>query len=68
MGINFLANGPDLAPGDEVVSTDQEHGGGISPWRLLAKRRGVVVKELPYVSPADVDVVVDVTRAVAGKA
>jgi selenocysteine lyase/cysteine desulfurase len=47
MGINFLANGLDLAPGDEVVSTDQEHGGGISPWRLLAKRRGVVVRELP---------------------
>jgi len=47
MGINFLANGLDLAAGDEVVSTDQEHGGGISPWRLLAKRRGIVVNELP---------------------
>ena len=47
MGMNFLANGLDLAPGDEVVSTDQEHGGCISPWRLLAKRRGIVVKELP---------------------
>ena len=47
MGLNFLANGLDLVPGDEVVSTDQEHGGGISPWRLLAKRRGVVVRELP---------------------
>jgi len=47
MGMNFLANGLDLAPGDEVVSTDQEHGGCISPWRLLAKRRGIVLKELP---------------------
>lgn len=47
MGINFLANGLDLAPGDEVISTDQEHGGGISPWCLLSKRRGIVVKELP---------------------
>jgi isopenicillin-N epimerase len=47
MGMNFLANGLDLAVGDEVVSTDQEHGGGISPWRLLAKRRGIVVRELP---------------------
>ena len=36
MGMNFLAHGLDLSPGDEVVSTDQEHGGGISPWRLLA--------------------------------
>ena len=46
MGMNFLANGLDLSPGDEVVSTDQEHGGGISPWRLLAKRRGILVREL----------------------
>ena len=47
MGMSFLANGLDLAPGDEVVTTDQEHSGGIGGWRLLAKRRGVVVKELP---------------------
>ena len=46
MAMNFLANGLDLAPGDEVISTDQEHGGCISPWRLKAKRYGIVVKEL----------------------
>src|SRR4029434_7229408 len=41
-----LANGLDLAPGDEIITTDQEHGGCISPWRLKAKRFGIVVKEL----------------------
>src|SRR6476619_7522539 len=46
MSMNFLANGLDLAPGDEIISTDQEHGGCISPWRLKAKRYGIVVKEL----------------------
>jgi isopenicillin-N epimerase len=46
MGMGFLANGLDLRAGDEVVTTDQEHVGGISPWRLAARRRGVVVKEL----------------------
>src|SRR5262245_18077089 len=46
MGMSFLASGLDLEAGDEVVSTDHEHGGGISGWRQLAKRRGVVVKEL----------------------
>jgi len=46
MAMNFLANGLDLAPGDEIVTTDQEHGGCISPWRLKAKRYGIVVKEL----------------------
>ena len=49
IGMGMLANGLDLAPGDEVLSTDQEHTGGISPWRLYAKRRGIVVKELPVV-------------------
>lgn len=52
MGMSFLANGLDLAAGDEVVSTDQEHPGGISPWRLQAKRRGIVVKELPLLPAA----------------
>jgi isopenicillin-N epimerase len=47
MGINFACHGLDLASGDEVLSTDQEHGGGISCWRLRAKRHGIVVKELP---------------------
>ena len=47
MGMNFLGHGLDLASGDEVVTTDQEHSGGISVWRLLAKRRGIVLKELP---------------------
>lgn len=49
MGMNFLANGLELAAGDEVVTTDQEHSGGIGGWRLRAKRHGVVVKELPLV-------------------
>jgi selenocysteine lyase/cysteine desulfurase len=47
MGMGFLAAGLDLEPGDEVLTTDQEHVGGVCPWRLQAKRRGVVVKELP---------------------
>lgn len=46
MGMNFLGQGLDLAAGDEVLSTDQEHGGGISIWRLRAKRHGIVLKEL----------------------
>ena len=64
MGMGFLANGLDLAPGDEVVTTDQEHSGGIGPWRLQAKRRGIVVKELPLASalPSGPEGVVDLFR------
>lgn len=47
MAMSCIANGIDLEPGDEVVTTDQEHGGGIGGWRLRAARSGIVVRELP---------------------
>ncbi len=47
MGMNMLGNGLDWQAGDEVLTTDQEHGGAVSIFRLMAKRRGIVVKELP---------------------
>jgi isopenicillin-N epimerase len=47
MGMSFIANGLDLSVGDEILSTNQEHTGGIGGWRLRAKRDGVIVKELP---------------------
>jgi isopenicillin-N epimerase len=47
MGMSFLAHGLEWSAGDEVLSTDQEHTGGISGFRLMAKRRGIIVKELP---------------------
>ena len=53
MGMSFIANGIDLEPGDEVITTDQEHTGGIGGWRLRAARTGIVVKELPLDSALD---------------
>jgi len=47
MGMNALGNGIDWQQGDEVLTTDQEHGGAVSIFRLMAKRRGIVLKELP---------------------
>ena len=49
IGMSMLANGLDLTAGDEVITTNQEHGGGIASWRLRAKRHGIVVKELPLI-------------------
>ena len=46
MAINFIANGLELKPGDEVLITDQEHPGSQGPWDLRAKRQGIVVKKL----------------------
>lgn len=46
MGMNFLANGMTFGAGDEILTTDQEHGGGVGPFKLMAKRYGAVVREI----------------------
>ncbi len=55
---NYISNGLDLKPGDEVLMTDQEHPGGEEPWKLRAKRYGVTLKKvmlpLPVAKSADV--------------
>lgn len=50
-GINLLANGVDMKPGDEVLTTDQEHHHGEEPWRLKAKRYGIVVRQVALPRP-----------------
>ena len=52
-GMNYVANGLDLKKGDEIINTDQEHGGGYAAWRLLAKRRGCVYKMAAIPIPAN---------------
>jgi selenocysteine lyase/cysteine desulfurase len=49
--MNFIANGMDLAAGDEVLTTSHEHQAGIYPWLLLARRRGIRVRQLPWPAP-----------------
>ena len=51
-GMSFIANGLDLKAGDEVLCTFHEHPGGLEPWKIKAKRHGVVVRELPFPIPA----------------
>ncbi|HUG40742.1 MAG TPA: aminotransferase class V-fold PLP-dependent enzyme [Longimicrobiales bacterium] len=50
--MSFVANGLDLGAGDEVLTTDHEHIGGLCCWELLAARRGLVLKQLPLPVPA----------------
>ena len=42
--ISILASGIKLQSGDEVILTDQEHGGNAIPWLARAKKDGIVVK------------------------
>ena len=48
---NYIANGIEMERGDEVLMTDQEHPGGLQPWRLRAKRYGIVVKTVTLPKP-----------------
>ena len=43
-GISIIASGLRMKAGDEVLLTNQEHGGGAVPWLTRAKRDGIVVK------------------------
>ncbi|MEQ8905728.1 aminotransferase class V-fold PLP-dependent enzyme [Ekhidna sp.] len=52
-GMNYVANGLDLKEGDELLNTNQEHGGGFAAWQLLAKRKGCVYKQAIMPVPAN---------------
>lgn len=46
-GLSLIAQGLDLQPGDEVLTTEHEHPAAIYPWLLEARRRGITVRQLP---------------------
>jgi len=50
-GMAFITNGLDLGAGDEVLLTFHEHPGGLEPWKLKAKRHGVVLKQVKFPIP-----------------
>jgi isopenicillin-N epimerase len=52
-GMNFMLGGVDLQAGDEILTTFHEHGGGMNPCQLKAKRHGVVLKTVRWRAPAE---------------
>jgi len=52
--MNTVALGMRLSSGDRVLTTDQEHHGGIDCWTYLGRRRGIVVDRVA-ISHADQD-------------
>jgi len=49
--MNYVANGLELSPGEEILATTHEHVGGISPWQLVARRRNLTVTQVPLPVP-----------------
>jgi L-cysteine/cystine lyase len=46
-GLGLVVAGVDWRPGDEVLTTTEEHQGLLSPLEVIGRRHGVVVRKLP---------------------
>ncbi len=49
--MNMIATGLHLKPGDEVLTTNHEHGGGMLCWQYLAKFHGVNIRYMDIPNP-----------------
>ncbi len=51
-GMNLVATGMRLKAGDEILTTDHEHAGGINCWHHMAQMQGVIVRKIHLPTPA----------------
>jgi isopenicillin-N epimerase len=51
-GMSAVANGLDYKPGDEILTTEHEHGAGQYPWLMVAKRFGAKLRVEPLTGTA----------------
>ena len=47
-GVNSVLGGLRLAPGDEILTSDEEHPGLLAPLRLARIRQGVSMRAVPF--------------------
>jgi selenocysteine lyase/cysteine desulfurase len=52
-GMNMIAQGARLQPGDRVLTTNHEHAGGMRGWEYLASHHGVVIDQVELPVPPD---------------
>jgi isopenicillin-N epimerase len=50
--MNLVATGMHLEPGDEVLTTDHEHPGGVWCWLHMAEIHGIRVRQVHLTTPA----------------
>ncbi|HTT67657.1 MAG TPA: aminotransferase class V-fold PLP-dependent enzyme [Gemmatimonadales bacterium] len=66
--MSWIAGGLDLQPGDEVLMTTHEHVGGMCPWQAAARRRHLVLTQIPLpVPPTSSREIVDTWRRAIGE-
>jgi L-cysteine/cystine lyase len=52
-GVNTVLAGLDLQPGDQIVTSDEEHPGLLAPLGLARRRFGIEVKVVPFTEVAE---------------
>ncbi len=52
-GVNTVLGGLDLEPGDEIVTSDEEHPGLLAPLASARERRGIEIRVVPFDAVAD---------------
>jgi selenocysteine lyase/cysteine desulfurase len=52
-GVNAVLGGLDLEPGDEIVTSDEEHPGLLAPLAMARERRGVELRVVAFDSVAE---------------
>ncbi len=63
-GMNAVAQGIDLEPGDQILSTDHEHPGGSVCWEHIARRQGLEIVRIQMPATTEsADQVVDLVRS-----
>ena len=62
-GVNTVLGGLSFSPGDEILTSDEEHPGLLAPLGLARKRHGVTVRVVPFADIAEA--VSEKTRLVA---
>ncbi|MGB9765425.1 MAG: aminotransferase class V-fold PLP-dependent enzyme [Candidatus Saccharicenans sp.] len=65
-GINIIAQGFKMKPGDEVILTNHEHAGNAIPWYTRARRDKIVVKIAPLGRDAE-ETLNNIDRAITKK-
>lgn len=50
-GLNFIVEGINLQPGQHVLTSNSEHGGGLAAWRFWKKHRGIEIDLVEIGSP-----------------
>ena len=68
-GLYHIVNGLDLAPGDRVLMTTQEHPSAVRPWKVRAERYGIEIREVHIPSPlvGEDDILERISAAIDGR-